>query len=66
MGPIITLENEEITAFLKSKIFNLVSAIPKDIKTKKIVAYESNIVKLIKTVGGFNSKYKKPTENNMA
>ena len=66
MGPMITLEIDEITAFLKSNIFNLVSATPNDIKIKNIVAYESSIVKLIKNVGGSNSKYKKPTENNMA
>ena len=66
MGPMITLEIDEITAFLKSNIFNLVSATPNDIKIKNIVAYESSIVKLIKKIGGFNSKYKKLTENTMA
>ena len=38
IGPIITLPIEEMKAFLKEKTFNLVRAIPNDIKIKKIVA----------------------------
>ena len=39
-GPIITLTHEKIKLSLKEKIFNLDSATPNDIKTKKIVEYE--------------------------
>ena len=37
MGPIITLNNENIIESRKENL-NLVNAIPKDINTKKIVA----------------------------
>ena len=39
IGPKISLPNDEIKALKNVKIFNLVKAIPKDIKIKKIVAY---------------------------
>ena len=39
IGPKITLPIEQNKAFLNEKTLNLVKAIPKDIKIKKIVAY---------------------------
>ena len=55
-GPKRTLPNDEITDLFKEKTFNLVSAIPKDIKIKNIVAYISrNDVFSIKT-GNSKSK----------
>ena len=39
IGPIITRPIEEKIALLTEKTFNLVRAIPNDIKIKKIVAY---------------------------
>ena len=38
IGPIITLANDEIKADLKENTLNLVNAIPKDVKIKKIAA----------------------------
>ena len=50
-GPIITLVNEKTRASLKEKILNLDNAIPKDIKTKKIVEYEIKKVAFSKNLG---------------
>ena len=44
IGPIINLPNEEMMDLVKENTFNLVSAIPNDIKIKKIVAYISRKV----------------------
>ena len=44
IGPIITLPIEEKTALLSEKTFNLVNAIPKDIRIRNIVAYISKKV----------------------
>ena len=46
IGPITTLDIDEIKAVLNEKTFSLVKAIPKDIKIRNIVAYVSNIVVL--------------------
>ena len=50
-GPIIIRTKDDTKAFLNENTFNLVSAIPKDINIKNIVAYINHSVVLITTVG---------------
>ena len=66
IGPIIILVKEEAIALLSEKTFNLVRAIPKDIKIKNIVAYISHSVVFIINFGRSWLKYNIKAENNIA
>ena len=65
MGPIITLKNENIIESRKENL-NLVNAIPKDINTKKIVAYVRRKVVFSRNNGVLISKNRKKTETIIA
>ena len=65
-GPITFLVHEEIIALFIENTFNLVKAIPKDIKIKKIVANISHSVVLITNVGKVISLYNISAENKIA
>ena len=65
-GPINILVHEEIIALFIENTFNLVKAIPKDIKIKKIVANISHSVVLITNVGKVISLYNISAENKIA
>ena len=55
-GPIITLPIEETIDLFNEKTFNLVNAIPKEIKIKNIVAYISRKVVFSIKIGNSKSK----------
>ena len=59
IGPIITLTAPRIDAWVQETTLNLERAIPKDIKTRKIVVYVKRKVVFSKNPGTSQSKYKK-------
>ena len=61
MGPSKTRQRDIIIEFFSENL-NLVNAIPKDIKTKKIVAYVNKKVVFSKNIGVLILKYKKITD----